>query len=225
MVDPGDGGAVCRRRTARGPTRQSLASRFLDRMGPPPAPCAPGKGGCTALGALERGSRFPATRRNGFQGSAWHHAPGRRTGGKNVGIGGARGLPGPLCHGGHRNLTIFTSAPIQGAERKGGGDHQDRPGDQAQAQAQARRPPPNRRTCAGPRAILRIGWVTPRSPPLSAFARHSRQLSFGELCRELRQEEHAVSSSDALCPPAPPHPPPPPPPTGSALGRGGAHGR
>ena len=55
-------------RTARGGTRQSLASRFLDRMGPPPAPCAPGKGGCTALEALppwNGGLPFPATRRNG----------------------------------------------------------------------------------------------------------------------------------------------------------------
>ena len=37
-------------------TRQSLASHVLDRMSPPPAPCAPGKGGCTALEALPPGT-------------------------------------------------------------------------------------------------------------------------------------------------------------------------
>ena len=42
------------RRTARRGTWQSLAGHFLDRMGPPPAPCAPGTKprGCTALEAL-----------------------------------------------------------------------------------------------------------------------------------------------------------------------------
>ena len=51
------------RRTARGGIWHSLASRLLDRMSPPPAPCR----GFTASNPcpLERGSRFRATRRNG----------------------------------------------------------------------------------------------------------------------------------------------------------------
>ena len=55
------------RRTARRGTWQSLAGHFLDRMGPPPAPCAPGKGGAPPSKPcpLERGTRseFPATRK------------------------------------------------------------------------------------------------------------------------------------------------------------------
>ena len=39
---------------AGGVTRHSLASHFLDRTGPPPAPCAPGKGGFTAFGHTHR---------------------------------------------------------------------------------------------------------------------------------------------------------------------------
>ena len=56
------------RRTARRVTRHSLARHFLDRMSPPPTPCAPGKGGFTALEALapwNGGPPVPATRRNG----------------------------------------------------------------------------------------------------------------------------------------------------------------
>ena len=41
---------------AGGDTRESLARRCLDRMGPPPAPCAPGKGACQALEALPLGT-------------------------------------------------------------------------------------------------------------------------------------------------------------------------
>ena len=41
---------------AGGDTRESLAKRCLDRTGPPPAPCAPGKGACQALEALPPGN-------------------------------------------------------------------------------------------------------------------------------------------------------------------------
>ena len=51
-------------------TRHSLARHFLDRMGPPPAPCAPGKGGFTALeappGLCARGGNRLWSKRNHF---------------------------------------------------------------------------------------------------------------------------------------------------------------